>query len=110
MIIKSVYSGLRVLAFCVLIGIAAVWLLENFLFKQTNCYDFKQSATILQSLKQAPIWRGLVVEDKQEKMVAVFGNSRTGAWTRVKVDADGNVCFVETGTDFQNVVKNSINL
>jgi len=105
----KVYSGLRMLVFCVLMGVAVVWLLEIF-FKTPRCYGSRDSASILQSLKQEPLWRGIVVEDNQEKMVAVFGNIRTGAWTRVSIEVNGNVCFVETGTDFQSASKDIINL
>jgi hypothetical protein len=105
----KVYSGLRMLAVCAILGISAVWLLENF-FKTSSCYNSRDSASILQSLKQEPVWRGIVVEDNQEKMVAVFGNIRNGAWTRVNIEVNGNVCFVETGTDFQSASKDIINL
>ena len=105
----SIKNFLKAVVFSLLTGIALVWLAKGF-FQKPNCYDFKQSATILQSLKQDPLWRGIVTEEGQEKMIAVFGNSRTGSWNRVIVDADGSVCFVETGTDFQNMEKNIINL
>lgn len=105
----SVKNLLKMVAVSILIGIAAVWAIENFL-PRSNCYDFKQSATILQSLKQDPVWRGIVVKEQQERMIAVFGNNRTGSWTRVEVDTKGNVCFLETGTNFQNVAKNTIDL
>jgi hypothetical protein len=61
-------------------------------------------------LKQEPIWRGIVVDDKKEKMIVVFVNSSTGNWTEVKVDVEGNVCFVDGGTEFQSLIKNTINL
>lgn len=105
----SVKNFLKVVVFSLLTGIALVWLAKSF-FQKSNCYDFKQSATILQSLKQDPLWRGIVAEEGQEKMVAVFGNSRTGSWNKVTVDQDGNVCFVETGTNFQSMEKNIISL
>lgn len=105
----NIKNALQIVSVSLLVGISSVWILENF-FKKSNCYDVKQSTTILQSLKQEPVWRGVIVEDKEEKLSAIFGNSRTGRWTRVTVDISGNVCFLETGTDFQSVVKNTINL
>jgi len=95
--------------FCLIIGIVVVGFLGIFPSK-VRCYDSQDSVSILQSLKQEPLWRGIVVEDNQEKMVAVFGNQKTGSWTKISVDTKGNVCFVETGIEFQTVVKNTINL
>lgn len=109
MIIKNVYSIFQILIFCVLLGIAVSWLLE-FFFKKSNCYDLNQAASILKSQKQEPLWRGIIIEDNREKMTAIFGNSKSGDWTKVSIDDNGNVCFVEIGTKFQTVTKNIISL
>ena len=78
--------------------------------KNKNCYPIEEAISVIEISKQKPFWRGVIVENSQEKMSAVFVDTQTGKWSRVSIDIDGKVCFLQNGTNFQTINQNSIEL